>query len=86
MIVGIFEFFNHLNLYNKNMSLIKKNNALESEAIYIFREVISVWQTCVAFFGGKDSITLVRLAQKLFPAKIPFPLLHVDTIFPKPLS
>jgi 3'-phosphoadenosine 5'-phosphosulfate sulfotransferase (PAPS reductase)/FAD synthetase len=31
------------------------------------------------FFGGKDSITLVRLAQKLFPAKIPFPLLHVDT-------
>jgi sulfate adenylyltransferase subunit 2 len=35
--------------------------------------------TNLFFFRGKDSITLVRLAQKLFPAKIPFPLLHVDT-------
>ena len=63
------------------MSTILKTNALESEAIYIFREVISQFDKPVLLFsGGKDSITLVRLAQKaFFPAKIPFPLLHVDT-------
>ncbi len=63
------------------MSSILKTNALESEAIYIFREVISQFEKPVLLFsGGKDSITLVRLAQKaFFPAKIPFPLLHVDT-------
>lgn len=58
-----------------------ENNALESEAIYIFREVVAQFEKPVLLFsGGKDSITLVRLAQKAFyPAKIPFPLLHVDT-------
>ena len=63
------------------MSTILNTNALESEAIYIFREVISQFDKPVLLFsGGKDSITLVRLAQKaFFPAKIPFPLLHVDT-------
>jgi sulfate adenylyltransferase subunit 2 len=61
--------------------MILKTNALESEAIYIFREVIAQFEKPVLLFsGGKDSITLVRLAQKaFFPAKIPFPLLHVDT-------
>ena len=56
-------------------------NTLESESIHIFREVISQFEKPVLLFsGGKDSITLVRLAQKAFyPAKIPFPLLHVDT-------
>ncbi|MDG1451364.1 MAG: sulfate adenylyltransferase subunit CysD [Polaribacter sp.] len=56
-------------------------DALESEAIYIFREVVSQFEKPVLLFsGGKDSITLVRLAQKaFFPAKIPFPLLHIDT-------
>jgi len=56
-------------------------NALESEAIYIFREVVAQFEKPVLLFsGGKDSITLVRLAQKAFyPAKIPFPLLHIDT-------
>ncbi|WP_026288466.1 sulfate adenylyltransferase subunit CysD [Polaribacter irgensii] len=55
--------------------------ALESEAIYIFREVVAQFEKPVLLFsGGKDSITLVRLAQKaFFPAKIPFPLLHIDT-------
>ncbi len=55
--------------------------ALESEAIYIMREVVAQFEKPVLLFsGGKDSITLVRLAQKAFyPAKIPFPLLHVDT-------
>ena len=58
-----------------------KVGALESEAIYIMREVVSQFEKPVLLFsGGKDSITLVRLAQKAFyPAKIPFPLLHVDT-------
>ncbi|KPM32418.1 Sulfate adenylyltransferase, small subunit [Croceitalea dokdonensis DOKDO 023] len=56
-------------------------NALESEAIYIFREVVAQFEKPVLLFsGGKDSITLVRLAQKAFwPAKIPFPLMHIDT-------
>lgn len=58
-----------------------KINALESEAIYIFREVAAQFEKPVLLFsGGKDSITLVRLAQKAFyPAKIPFPLMHIDT-------
>ncbi|WP_062056258.1 sulfate adenylyltransferase subunit CysD [Aquimarina longa] len=54
---------------------------LESEAIYIFREVVAQFDKPVLLFsGGKDSITLVRLAEKAFyPGKIPFPLLHIDT-------
>jgi sulfate adenylyltransferase subunit 2 len=56
-------------------------NALENEAIYIFREVAAQFEKPVLLFsGGKDSIVLVRLAQKAFyPAKIPFPLMHIDT-------
>jgi sulfate adenylyltransferase subunit 2 len=56
-------------------------NGLENEAIYIFREVAAQFEKPVLLFsGGKDSITLVRLAQKAFyPAKIPFPLMHIDT-------
>ena len=56
-------------------------DALESEAIFIFREVVAQFEKPVLLFsGGKDSITLVRLAQKaFFPAKIPFPLMHIDT-------
>ncbi len=56
-------------------------NALESEAVYILREAVGQFERPVLLFsGGKDSITLVRLAQKAFyPAEIPFPLLHIDT-------
>ena len=54
---------------------------LEDESIYIIREVAAQFQKPVLLFsGGKDSITLARLAQKAFyPAKIPFAFLHIDT-------
>jgi sulfate adenylyltransferase subunit 2 len=54
---------------------------LEDEAIYILREVAAQFEKpAILFSGGKDSITVVRLAQKAFaPGKIPFPLVHVDT-------
>ena len=58
-----------------------KVGALESEAIYILREVVAQFEKPVLLFsGGKDSITLVQLARKaFFPGKIPFPLMHIDT-------
>jgi sulfate adenylyltransferase subunit 2 len=54
---------------------------LESEAIYVIREVAAQFERPVLLFsGGKDSIVLVHLAQKAFwPARIPFPLVHIDT-------
>jgi sulfate adenylyltransferase subunit 2 len=56
-------------------------DALESEAIHIFREVAGEFDRPVILFsGGKDSTLLVHLAVKAFaPARVPFPLLHVDT-------
>ena len=56
-------------------------NQLEEEAIFIIREVAAQFNKPVLLFsGGKDSIALLELAKKAFaPAKIPFPLLHVDT-------
>ncbi|MDO9352686.1 MAG: sulfate adenylyltransferase subunit CysD [Solirubrobacteraceae bacterium] len=60
---------------------LTKLEALEAEAIHIFREVASELENPVLLFsGGKDSIVLLRLAEKAFrPGKFPFPLLHVDT-------
>jgi sulfate adenylyltransferase subunit 2 len=54
---------------------------LEAESIYIFREVISQFERPVLLYSiGKDSSVLLHLAMKAFhPAKLPFPLLHVDT-------
>jgi sulfate adenylyltransferase subunit 2 len=54
---------------------------LESEAIYIMREVAGQFERpALLFSGGKDSITLARLAEKAFrPGKFPFPLVHIDT-------
>lgn len=60
------------------MSILKQ---LEEESIYIIREVAGQFDNpCLLFSGGKDSITLLHLAQKAFaPATIPFPLVHIDT-------
>lgn len=56
-------------------------DVLEAEAIYVMREVASEFERPVLLFsGGKDSICLLRLAEKAFrPAHFPFPLLHIDT-------
>jgi sulfate adenylyltransferase subunit 2 len=56
-------------------------DVLESEAIHILREVANECQRpALLFSGGKDSIVMLRLAEKAFrPAGFPFPLLHVDT-------
>jgi len=54
---------------------------LEAEAIFILRETAAQFQNAALLFsGGKDSIVMAHLARKAFwPAKLPFPLLHVDT-------
>ncbi len=56
-------------------------HALEAEAIHIFREVAAEFERPVLLFsGGKDSIVMLRIAEKAFwPGRPPFPLLHVDT-------
>ncbi len=70
--------------------MVKKNtknevmdylDELESESIHILREVAGQFEKpALLFSGGKDSITLVRLAEKAFrPGKFPFPLVHIDT-------
>ncbi|GAB2451377.1 sulfate adenylyltransferase subunit CysD [Streptosporangium sandarakinum] len=56
-------------------------DVLEAESIHIMREVAAEFERpCLLFSGGKDSIVMLRIAEKAFwPAPIPFPLLHVDT-------
>jgi len=65
-------------MINYNLTHLEQ---LESEAIFIIREVASQFEKPVLLFsGGKDSIVMTRLAQKAFwPARIPFPLMHIDT-------
>jgi len=56
-------------------------DALEAESVFIFREVVAeLERPCLLFSGGKDSCVMLRLAEKAFaPARIPFPVMHVDT-------
>lgn len=74
------------NYFNTQQSTMNKQDTdyldqLEAEAIYILREVAGQFEKpALLFSGGKDSITLVRLAEKAFrPGKFPFPLVHIDT-------
>ena len=64
-----------------NNYVLRNLRELESEAIFIIREIAAQFENPVLLFsGGKDSIVLTHLAKKAFhPAKIPFPLIHVDT-------
>lgn len=78
----------HLYTKKEKSETIQMNNLhlnhlreLESESIYVIREVAAQFEHPVLLFsGGKDSIVITHLARKaFFPAKLPFPLLHIDT-------
>jgi sulfate adenylyltransferase subunit 2 len=61
--------------------VLSQLRSLEAESIHIFREVAAEMQRpCLLFSGGKDSIVMLHVARKAFaPARIPFPVMHVDT-------
>ena len=63
------------------MTVLTQLDALEAEAVFVMREVAAEFERPVLLFsGGKDSIVLLRLAEKAFrPAPFPCPILHVDT-------
>jgi sulfate adenylyltransferase subunit 2 len=65
----------------RNDYSLSQLDALEAEGIHIIREVASEFERPVLLFsGGKDSIVMLALAEKAFwPARIPFPVMHVDT-------
>src|SRR5580765_4433881 len=62
-------------------SRLSQLDLLESESIHIMREVAAECSNpALLFSGGKDSIVLLRLAEKAFrPGKFPFPMMHIDT-------
>jgi sulfate adenylyltransferase subunit 2 len=61
--------------------VLSQLRSLEAESIHIFREVAAEMQRpCLLFSGGKDSIVMLHIARKAFaPARIPFPIMHIDT-------
>ena len=70
--------------FRKNMDnkyRINHLRELEAESIFVIREVVAQFENpCMLFSGGKDSIVMFHLARKAFwPAKVPFPLMHIDT-------
>jgi sulfate adenylyltransferase subunit 2 len=70
------EIYQHMKEYN-----INHLRELEAESIYVIREVAAQFENpAMLFSGGKDSIVMFHLARKAFaPAKVPFPLMHIDT-------
>lgn len=71
-----------MNKYDSGTSYsLTQLQALESEAIFIIREVVAELEhPALMFSGGKDSIVMLHLAAKAFaPARVPFPVLHIDT-------
>src|SRR6202044_1427151 len=65
----------------RNDYLMSQLDVLEAESIHVMREVAAEFERPVLLFsGGKDSIVMLALAERAFaPARIPFPVMHVDT-------
>src|SRR5918997_7036992 len=68
-------------VYYQPMKRLTQLRELEAESVHVMREVAAEFERPVLLFsGGKDSIVLLRLAEKGFrPAPFPFPVMHVDT-------
>ncbi len=79
--IKILIFADILKIQSMNGNNLNHLRELESESIYVIREVAAQFENPVLLFsGGKDSIVMFHLARKAFwPAKVPFPLMHIDT-------